>query len=58
MRPNTGSARPPSARECGGHFAEKVILCNLVLFKSAAGEPNRSAVEQEERIECHIRLLP
>ena len=25
----------------GGHLAEKVVLCNLVQFKSAAGEPYR-----------------
>jgi hypothetical protein len=30
----TGAAR-------GGHLVEKVILCNLVSPKSAAGEPNR-----------------
>jgi hypothetical protein len=25
----------------GGHLVEKVILCNLELFKSAEGEPSR-----------------
>jgi len=26
---------------CGGHLAEKVILCSFVSPKTAAGEPNR-----------------
>jgi len=44
LPPNIGSTWPPSAWVRGGYSAEKVILRNLALFISAAGEPFRWAL--------------
>jgi hypothetical protein len=38
-----------SARGCGGQLVEKMILCSLVLFKSAAGERIRWAALWESK---------